>query len=419
MRQQYVKRFWLLMVLGISAALTACGGAGSEEPKPKLKDSDYVLEITGQLEAGQFDPAPVFWVQTIKDIPADMAWSLDWYQPGFTVAEDGRYTISVDAREIVGQALDPELFAQWYLWPVDAEVMDISVSDGSASLRALQNIVLNQRDPVSDTGLASYDLDFLKENQWARPVFSDKDVKIQGTVGAPASAPRAKVDMSIQAGWNLVYTQPGTSAPAAIEYVSRPFTTGDQPQLRLRYTDLVIGIANPFAGYSSFPAHELQLDASPSYLTSSTQSREIKVRSWFSTGDAKIVALAQAFPGTGSVEPSDPDSRGLLVSILYYDESAIATDGWFRDPSLSAGSLAVTSETGNAILFVYSDRPVSLNVSNLVLESDPTKTLRATDLELTFGWNFIEAKPSTGTPNTFDLVSHEGVPTQFSLEPRD
>ncbi len=237
LKQQTSQRLWLVAILSIAILLTACGAG--EAPKKPLTDSDYKLEMAGQVPAGEFTPPSVLWVRLVTAITTDLRTTLDWYVPSSPVAADGSYEISVDAREIMGEAIGPKLFGEWYLVPTAAEVSDISATDPAAELRVMDDIFLYQTSPTEVDLVHTHYLSFWQKQvvggtpiaEWIRPVFSDRDVRIQGSTGAPASTPRVTVDMDLKAGWNFVYAIPGSRASATTEYVARPILATDISEL--------------------------------------------------------------------------------------------------------------------------------------------------------------------------------------------
>lgn len=426
-----------LMLLSIPLLLAACGGGTeSRMPAPTLTDSDYVLEISSKLEAHEFDSGARLWVRNYTKLADDMSQEQAWHYPSFPVADDGSYSITIDARELEGETVVPEVFAEWYLWPENNETMDISVSSGSARLRVLNNIFLYQQEPVRGSILQSHQLLYKQERQngltyidFRRLVFSDRDVIIQGTVGAHGSASRMQLDMRMKIGWNLVYPQSESAKPLII--TARPITADDEKDMAWGRSNRTLAEStdNRIAGYSIFTAHQVHDGNFLNTLNSRSSTellRNITASTWFKSsteaGPNLLMPLQQILPGTiqsGSMELTEKDTRGMLASIFYYDALAITADGWWRDPALSTGDLVVTNENGNPILLIYSDRSTHVNFNDLVLDNYPDTTIRTQGLELTFGWNFIEATPIITETGTYELVRRTEIPTGWELRPNN
>ncbi len=236
-KQQASRSLWVVALLSISVFLAAC--STGEAPKKQLTESDYKLEMSGQVPAGEFDSSSIFWVWLITKISPDLSRTLDWHKPGVPIAGDGSYKITVDARQMTGPAIDPKLFGEWYLFPTGAEVEDISVSDPGAKIRVINSIAVYHKETAEGDLKATHSLNFWERQvvggkliaEWKRPVFSDRDVSIQGSVGAPASTLRATVDLNLKAGWNFVYATPGSRGSATIAFVAQPVLATDVPEL--------------------------------------------------------------------------------------------------------------------------------------------------------------------------------------------
>jgi len=105
--------------------------------------------------------------------------------------------------------------------PTGAEVVDISVSDPGAKLRVISSIAAYHKETAEGDLVATHSLNYWQRQvvggksiaEWKRPVFSDRDVTIQGSAGAPASTPRATVDLDLKAGWNFVYATLAVAIP--------------------------------------------------------------------------------------------------------------------------------------------------------------------------------------------------------------
>jgi len=386
---------------------------------PVLAESDYLLPVRGQLDWEDYSDGTEIEVLAASEVFATGGYQLRRYPGGrFDLSSGGAYDLTIDAR-ILGDsefALPPEALAEWYLTVYD-ELTDsrtFSISNPGATIKWLNFMQVIQRD---DTGApwGSHEIYFVHDDG-TFPVdgdlfFSDRPVTISGTLFSTDRNYTEELDVSLEAGWNLVYP---THVTDRTVYRSRPMTTGDTPDYRLRTITLARGYAPEVYGYSFFAAHQLDGDGVPTAFLSAIHGWEnwplsVDGPMWLNHNMAALtlVPIDQVVPNaSGPITSNFPEARYMLVHVYGYDRDTVDA-GELGVLARSRNQIVATSPAGNAIWLVYTNQTSTIHAdfTDTGGSGDSFKT-EAEGLSLRFGWNHIESVPSGDDDGSYVLIRY-------------
>lgn len=427
-----------------SAALAAWAGNDVERVEaieaaatPDLPSSAYQLRVNGTLNDGEFSEMTEFWYTTVSSTtPASR--TVEWPdRNGFPVSVTGGFDFNIDARDlsIYPGALTPIDLVNLYLPLYDPSVStrDFHLSNPNAAIHVVQWIGVYQLDP-NGPSVNSHAVRFTY-NEGPYPVagnlvFSDRPVTVQGTMSTTESSVVREMDVTLAAGWNLVFPDSKPGEPPTLLYRASPITESNT--VVIQDAEYLFGDsfeADSVAGYSLFAAHETIGDIEPTsvYSSWSTQTQSylaVRGPAWVSHNRAPLllVPIEDVDPTItpGQLTTDDPDARFLGGVLAAYDQVAVNSDllGVY---DARFADMELTSENGNYVLALYADRAVTM-FADITVPDDPSQWVRTDPggLQLVYGWNLLELVPDDPGSMLLTMRQYSGaLPTVefFELNP--
>lgn len=428
-------RLRLLLSLTLSLLLAACGASGGDDDGgggAGLPESAYFLDLSANLEPGlHFAPQAAMWVSTLVAAEDD---EREWYsgdrpvtEGGYAVGEDGTVSARLDARLMPNADGVPALEFGRYMqdsWQPDPSMPDPTLSIPDARLHVVLNAYLFQHDvaegwaPLHSHWLYASAADGAGSSSMF--LFTDRDLTIISDADAADEAGFA-LNLNLRAGWNQAFEKPGTSGADPIIFESTPLSAADLFPVRNVYRSVWVGTDLGVRGFIARPAH-VPISVEAANIETASTSRVftwLHVSNWLGGAFRGLLPLAEALPGTGTLDTGDQEPSTLSVDYYVYDAAAINQDGWDKDLSLSMGRVRIDSAVGNEVIKLYSDRAFTLSAADFQPAGRPGTTWNtAVDgIRLNMGWNRIELVPVAGQTGSFNLVPFHGSWTNFSLLP--
>ena len=377
---------------------------------PDIPSSAYQLRVSGALNDGEFSEMTELW-HTVVSSTTPASRTIEWPdRNGFPVSGTGGFDFNIDARDlsIYPGALTPMDLVNLYLPLYDPSVStrDFHLSNPNAAIHVVQWIGVYQLDP-NGPSVNSHAVRFTY-NEGPYPVagnlvFSDRPVTVQGTMSTTESSVVREMDVTLAAGWNLVFPDSKPGEPPTLLFRASPVTESNTPVFQdaeYLFGDSVE--ADSVAGYSLFAAHETQGDVEPTSLYSSWRTQvqsylAVRGLAWVNHNRAPhlLVPIEYLDPTVipGQLTTDDPDARFLGGVLAAYDQAAVNSDVLGVYDARFA-DMGLTSENGNHVIPIYADRSVTI-FADITVPDDPSQWVRTDPggLQLFYGWNLLELVP--------------------------
>lgn len=404
---------WFVVVL----TLAACGGPGTPSGQPPiLSESDFVFTAAGQLPAEEFDANTTLGLRIVTQVVDNTLWT-GRHRDEFHLTDDsGSFAFPVDARTFPADTdpITPVQFIQWFLPdPEDGDHHELYATDPHAELKILWEFTARQKDPAGGGGSTESHVGYfeMSDGGVARAVFSERVVRITGGFSGEDHFYDHKVDVSLAPGWNLVYQKYDFESRLST-FHARKLQADDLP--RWYENEIWLGRVTGLGiyGYAVFPRRETGVTMADelSSRRSLSETTWIYTPNWlgFATqAGTPLRTLSDAFSEAGfmgSITLEEPKTSGFIADVYLYDEETVNSTNRWSDPNSSFGKLLFKSESGNPVWLVYSDRSTTLHANGTLGET--TVKSQALGLELQFGWNPVELRPSPTEANTDILVTY-------------
>lgn len=378
---------------------------------PDIPSNAYQLRVSGTLNGGEFSEATELWYTVVTSTTlTGSRISRPPDRNGFPIAASGDFDFNIDARDLNTHpgALTPVDLVNLYLPLYDPSIYarEFTLSDPSAEVHAVERIAVLQHGSVNG-GLYSHEVQFTHNDgpypMIGRLVFSDRPVTIQGTMTTTLTDLVRKLDVTLAAGWNIIYPSAQPVEPRTVLYNASPVTELDAPLLTSTLFDFGHSYeAERVLGYALFAAHEVFGDSVPTAMYYSSRSSgqsylAVDGPAWVSHGSAPslLVPIEDLDPTItpGQLTTDDPDARFLGGVLVAYDQTGISS-GQLGFYDARFADIGLTSEGGNPIVLIYADRSVTL-FADITVPNDPSQWVRTDPggLGLDYGWNVIELVP--------------------------